>query len=312
MAAIVSLTLNPAVDRSAVVDRVVPEHKLRCTEPGLEPGGGGINVARATRQLGTDALALWTRGGATGDLLASLLELEGLPHRPIDIGGDTRENFSIYESSSTLQYRFNLPGPTFTEACQRSVLRELSSLPDDTSYLVLSGSLPDGVPDDFYAAAAEAAPAGCRVVVDTSGEALKASVARGGFFGFKPNLRELSLLLDRPLEGDADIKTAARTLLKAPGSAFVLVSLGAGGALMVTEADTFHIRAPTVPIRSKVGAGDSTVAGLVHGLARGWDWLDAARYGVAAGAAAVMTDGSQLCTREDTERLYRWLVNGGP
>lgn len=304
MADILTLTLNPAVDRSAVVDRVVPEHKLRCTEAALEPGGGGINVARAARQLGASAVALWTRGGATGDLLSDLLDREGVEHRSVSIQGETRENFSVYETTSTLQYRFNLPGPTFTESCRREVLNGLRTMEPMPRFWVLSGSLPDGLSQDFYADAAAAAPQGVQVVVDTSGEALHASALRGGFFGFKPNLRELGLWKGRTLEGDQDIQDAARHLLRQASATFVLVSLGAAGALMVTAQETAHIRAPTVPIRSKVGAGDSTVAGLMSGLSRGMSLMDSARYGVAAGAAAVMTDGSQLCRASDTERLF--------
>jgi 6-phosphofructokinase 2 len=300
---VVTLTVNPAVDRSAVVDRVVPEHKLRCTDPSLDPGGGGINVSRACTRLGSSSLALWCSGGATGQLLGNLLDQEGLAHDPVPIRDETRANFSVYETSSTLQYRFNLPGPTFTDACQARVFERLAALPPSTKFVVLSGSLPPGVSPDFYARAARAVPPTTRVVLDTSGPALRAAL-EGPIFAFKPNLRELGQLVGHEPTDDETLVAAGRELLAQSDTQVVLVSLGAGGAVLVTETTSANIRSPTVPIRSKVGAGDSMVAGFVHGLSQGFIYEEAARFAVAAGAAAVMTDGSQLCTSEDTHRLY--------
>ncbi|MEM1024219.1 MAG: 1-phosphofructokinase family hexose kinase [Myxococcota bacterium] len=299
---VVTLTLNPAVDRSVTVDRVVSEHKLRCTDPAVDPGGGGINVTRVLNRLGTSSQALWTQGGDMGALLGRLLSKEGVPHRPIQIADQTRENFSVFESGTSLQYRFNLPGPTFTEDCDREVVETIAGLDPAPAFLVLSGSLPLGVEDHFYRRVVEAAPEGTKVVVDTSGKALKASL-EGPVFAAKPNLRELGLLVDRELESDEDIIRAARTLVEG-GCEVLLVSLGAGGALVVGEEGTSFVRSPTVPIRSKVGAGDSMVGGFIHGLSSGLSLADAARMGVASGAATVMTDGSQLCRAKDVHRLF--------
>ncbi|MGF1511896.1 MAG: 1-phosphofructokinase family hexose kinase [Myxococcota bacterium] len=308
MVDVVTVTLNPAVDRSAVVERVFAEHKLRCSDPALEPGGGGINVARALVRLGTTSLALWTSGGGTGLLLGRLLDSEGLPHEPIEIVEETRENFSVYESSSSLQFRFNLPGPIFTEDCQDRVVERLSNLKPLPKFVVLSGSLPRGVPQDFYGKLAASVSAPARVVVDTSGPALTGTLG-SPVFAFKPNLRELGQWVGRELEDDAAIVDAARSVLDRSPTELLLVSLGAGGAVVVGRQSHLQVRAPTVPIRSKVGAGDSMVAGFVHGLCQGFSPEDAARFGVAAGAAAVMTDGSQLCHPDDTQRLFQQILN---
>ena len=297
-----TLTLNPAVDRSVSVDRVVSEHKLRCQDPATDPGGGGINVTRVLQRLGTGSRALWTQGGDMGALLGRLMDREGIPNDAIPIAGDTRENFSVFETGTSLQYRFNLPGPVFTADCAREILDAVASLDPEPDYLVLSGSLGTGLPDDFYRQIVDASPETTRVVVDSSGPAL-AKVIEGSVFAAKPNLRELGLLVGRELESDREIVRAAEMLVRGGGEV-LLVSLGAGGALVASAEGTSFVRSPTVPIRSKVGAGDSMVGGFIHGLCSGLSLGDAARMGVAAGAATVMTDGSQLCRAEDVQRLF--------
>lgn len=300
---IVTLTLNPALDKSANVDQVVPERKLRCDQPKFDPGGGGLNVARAIRTLGGEARALWTKGGHPGEMMHQLLNDEGVLHEPIAISDMTRENLIVYEIVTGLQYRFGMPGPILSEADAQACLEAVARLEADAEFLVISGSLPPGVPDDFCAEVARRAPAGCKVVLDTSGAAL----CRGlecPMYLIKPNLRELGQLAGEAVHEDRDIVRAARTVIAAGRAEVVFVSIGRGGALLLTRDQVEQIRAPTVPIRSKVGAGDSTVAGFVLSLARGRSLRESARFAVAAGAAAVMTEGTTLCRREDTERLY--------
>jgi len=300
----VTLSVNPALDKSANVDHVIAEHKLRCTAPRSEPGGGGINVARAIKQLGGEALALYTAGGPNGETLHALLDEADVTHRTLPIQGWTRESFTVYETATTLQYRFNLPGPTLQEAEWRRCLDIIAALDPQPNYFVASGSLPPGVPADFYAQVARVGrQLGARVIVDTSQAALRQAV-QAGVFLIKPNLRELSHLAGRELQDEADQEAVAEEIVKNGGCEVLVVSLGAAGVLLVTQHGSSRLRAPTVPIRSKVGAGDSTVAGIVLGLARGLSLTDAVRFGVAAGAAAVMTPGSELCRRDDTERLY--------
>jgi len=304
MVDIVTLTLNPAIDKSVAVDRVVAEHKLRCSAPRLEPGGGGINVARAVQRLGGTAQAHWTCGGAMGELLRELLDGEGLDHCPLPVAAMTRENLIVDEHTSDQQYRFGMPGGELSEAELQQCMARLRDLDPAPRYLVLSGSLPPGMAEDTYARIADAAPDGCRVIVDTSGPALQRSLEAQVYL-IKPNLRELGQLAGTEVEGDAQIHELARSLIDSGRVEVVVTSLGAGGVAVTSADEHHHIRAPTVPIRSKVGAGDSTVAGIVLGLARGAPILDAVRRGVATGAAAVMTPGTELCRREDAERLYR-------
>lgn len=304
---IVTLTMNPAIDTSAAVRQVVAERKLRCSSPRREPGGGGINVSRAIRILGGDSLALYPSGGPTGKLLQELLSSEGIDHRPLSVEPLTRENFTILEESSNRQFRFVTPGSKLRGKEWEEILRVIFQIKPPPFFLVVSGSLPPGVPEDFFARlAAKSAELDIRVIVDTSGAPLR-QAARGGIFLLKPNLRELKELAGGEIQGEADQVKAARTLIDKKKSEVVVVSLGAAGALAIWGQNSLRFRAPAVPISSRVGAGDSMVAGIVLSLARGMELEEAVRFGVAAGAAAVMTPGTELCRRDDTERLYNAL-----
>lgn len=311
MPAIVTVTANPSVDASSEVGRVVPEDKLRASRPHREPGGGGINVARAGRRLGADAIAVHTRGGASGATLERMLQEEGVETHVVEVAGDTRENITFAETATDQQFRFVMPGPELSaddwQRC-RDAVTALDPLP---SWAVVSGSLPPGLPPDAYTdLVRDLQDGGARVIVDTSGAALRATLDAGVAL-IKPNLGELSRLMGRDLGDDTLLAEAVDELLDG-GTQAVVVSLGAGGAYVAgRDVPGQHVRSPTVPIRSKVGAGDSMVAGITVALARGDDLVEAARFGVAAGAAAVMTPGSELCRRDDTEKLYQQIA-GGP
>lgn len=304
---IVTLTMNPCIDISSRIDNVVAERKLRCREPAFEPGGGGINVARAVHKLGGASEAVYPAGGALGEMLRKLLDQAEIRHRFVKIQGLTRESFVVYEETTGQQYRFSLPGPRLEadewKACMAAVCGG-DSKPD---FLVLSGSLPPGVPEDFYArTAAQAGEAGTKVILDTTGEALRAALKEGVYL-IKPNLRELNMLSGERLDSEDRQEALAESLVEKGQAQVVVVSLGAAGAILVWPHGSRRLRAPTVSIQSKVGAGDSMVAGIVLGLARDYSVEDAVRFGVAAGASAVMTPGTELCRKEDAERLYRQI-----
>ncbi len=310
MKSIVTLTVNPALDISASVSRVVPDRKLRCGTPVYEPGGGGINVSRVIARLGGRSLALCTGGGYTGHFFQELLGREGVPHRTVPIEEPTRESFMIFEESTGQQYRFGMPGPTIREEEWGRLIDALFALDPRPDYLVGSGALAPGVPEDFYARLARAGKRlNARVVVDTSGKALCQAV-REPVYLIKPNYRELIDLVGREPRDETEQETLALSLVREGGCEVVLLSLGAAGVLLATREGTERLRAPVVPVRSKVGAGDSTVAGVVLSLAQGRPIRDAVLFGLAAGAAAVMTPGSELCRRDDVERLHRCILSG--
>jgi 6-phosphofructokinase 2 len=302
---IATLTANPAVDKSTAVRNVVPEHKLRCDPPRHEPGGGGINVARAIHRLGGRATAFYPAGGYAGKLFKELLEAEGIAHQSIAIRETTRVNLVVHEQDTGQQYRFGMPGPPLQTAEWEALLGLLADLNPFPGLLVVSGSLPLGVPADFLRRLADlVGQQRARLILDSSGETLRHALDTGVYL-VKPNLRELRQVTGNDQLGEEnEIIAAARELVDAGRSAIVVVSLGGGGAVMVSKTTRVSVRSPQVPIQSKVGAGDSMVAGITLSLARGQSESEAVCFGVAAGASAVMTPGSELCRREDTERLF--------
>lgn len=301
---IVTLTMNPSLDIATSTERVVPTHKLRCETPRRDPGGGGINVARVVHILGGEATAVYPAGGTTGSALRELLHQAGISQRVVAIRDVTRESFTVDEAASGEQFRFVLPGPEVTEEEAQDCLDELAALAPRGSFVAASGSVPPGVPDEFYASVARlATKLGARLIVDTSGAAL-GHAGREGVFLLKPNMRELRELVGGRVESEREQEKAAQRLIEEGRAEVVVLSLGADGALLVSRGVTERFAAIEVPKRSAVGAGDSMVAAIVLALARGGDLRDAVRFGMAAGAAALMTPGTELCRREDVERLY--------
>ncbi|WP_164014794.1 1-phosphofructokinase family hexose kinase [Pyxidicoccus trucidator] len=304
MAHIVTLTLNPAIDVATSVPEVTPEHKLRCGPARMDPGGGGINVARVVRELGGESIAVYTRGGPTGHLLEHLLEEKGLLRRSIPVEGYTRESFTVAEGTSSREYRFILPGPTLSEREWQRCLDAVAEVAVGAAFIVASGSLPPGVPEDFYARLARMGKRqDVRVVVDTNGPPLRAALEEGVFLA-KPNRRELKDLTGMKTEDLATQAEAARELVARGRAEVLAVSMGADGALLTTREGQLRATPPPVETHSSVGAGDSFVAGLTLALARGKTPEDALRWGIAAGTAALLSQGTDLCHRADAERLF--------
>ena len=312
MTNIITLTINPAVDVSTAVERVAPVHKLRCTLARRDPGGGGINVARVLKRLGADVIAVYPTGGVLGTLLRQLVADEGIPCLTIGIAEETRENITVLDRSIDQQYRFILPGPRLSELEWRACLDAVTSLHQrDASasvdrrarFVVVSGSLPPGVPEDFYGRIALASRlAGAKIVVDASGAALKCALEAGVYL-VKPSLRELKELTGKPLECQSDWIVACRSLIHDGRTEVVALTLGDEGALLVSRDHT--LRAQALPLKpvSVVGAGDSFLGGLIWSLTSSHAIETALRYGVAAGSATLLMPGTELCRREDIEQL---------
>ena len=300
---IATITINPAVDIFVNVERVEATKKLRCSAPKRDPGGGGINVARAAHRLGGRVVAIYPAGGALGKLLHRLVEREGIDSVTTPSHVETRENFTAYEEESGQQYRFVLPGSTLHKAEWEACLEKLATLPDRPKIVVASGSIPPGVPEDFFARVARHAKSlGARMVLDTSGPALKAALAEGVSL-IKPNLSEFSDFAGAALSRDQDRIAAARKLIADKRVEAVALTLGDDGALLVTADGAWRSAPLHVEVVSAVGAGDSFLGGMVAALAGGERLEHAFRVGVAAGSAAVMRPGTELCHEEDVHRL---------
>jgi 6-phosphofructokinase 2 len=306
MPELITLTMNPAIDIATTVRRVVPTLKLRCGPVQRSAGGGGINVARVLNRFGHDVVALYPVGGPTGARLKQMIDEQGVKSVIVPVGEETRESFTTVEEETGAEYRFVLSGPRFSDAECRAMLQALDDLDNarDVRFTVLSGSLPDGVAKDFYARAAAIARAGgAEVVVDSYGEALKLAIEAGGLTMVKPSQRELSDLMARPLTGRAEQLAACRSLVGSGKVAWVALTLGAEGAMLVGREVALFAPAVPVEVKSSVGAGDSFLGALVGRFAEGKPVEEAFRAAVAAGSAALLSPGTTLCHREDVERL---------
>lgn len=306
---IVTLTLNPALDKSTTIERLVPEHKLRCTAMQFDAGGGGINVAKGICKLGGASTAIFPMAGHNGRRLLDILAAAGVKTQTLDLEGETRENLSVSELSTGLQYRFTMPGLYLRESDADACLEMVRHLQPDM--LVASGSLPPGLPVTYYEkVAAFAKTIGAKFVLDTSGAALQAA-ADEGLYLLKPNLAELSALAGVPALEINQVDDAALEIIHQGKCEVVVVSLGAQGALLVTRDGFEHIPAPTVKKRSTVGAGDSMVAGMIWALSEGKSLREMAQFGVACGTAATLNPGTELFKPEDARRLQQWINNFG-
>lgn len=300
---IVTVTVNPCIDKSTTIHALLPEKKLRCTKPVLEPGGGGINVARAITKLGGDALAVYLSGGYNGNLITRLLEQEKVRAVPVPIQNDTRENTVVLDTAANVQYRFCMPGPEITKDEWKNCLHILDAI-TDIDYLIASGSLPPGLPADFLASIARHAKNNnIKMVVDASGLALKNALKEGVYL-WKPNLAELCDYAGTDQVNTDTATDICKTIINANKCEIVLLSMGEAGALLVTSELVKRILPPPAERKSTVGAGDSMTAGMILSLAKGMGLFNAAQYAVASGTAATMNPGTQLCSLSDAEMLY--------
>ncbi len=304
---ILTITMNPAVDKSTSTPKLIAEKKLRCTDMCNEPGGGGINVSKAIAKLGGESIALFPSCGANGKLLEQMLDEQGICFNAIPVQQPTRESFTVTETASNAQYRFVTPGGYLSEKALETCLTTIKSIAPAPTIIVVSGSLPPGVPNDFMAQLAGLArELKARCIVDTSGKPLQAA-AQEGVYLLKPNLSELCSLVGKDYLELHEVDEAAHAVIEKGHCEVMVVSMGPAGAIVVTETEHEHIPAPTVKKLSTVGAGDSMVGGMAWMLEQGAPLRNVVRFGVACGTATTMNAGTQLSKKEDVFRLYECI-----
>ncbi len=295
--------MNPALDITTTADHVRPTEKIRCHGARYDAGGGGINVARVAHVLGASVFAVFPAGGQTGQVVADLVVEAGVRFHRINVAESTRESFTVNETSSGRQYRFVLPGPRLSSAEQARCLDELRAAARSAQFVVASGSLPPGFPADYYQRVADiCAELGARLVLDTSGSGLR-HIASGVFL-LKASVRELRECVECDLVGESDQVAAAQELIRCGRAEAVVVSLGSRGALLATRRSSQRFSAISMRSGSGVGAGGAMVAAITVGLSYGWPIEKSVRYGIAAGAAMLMTPGTAACNRADVDRLF--------
>ena len=301
---ILTVTINPAIDRTTTMQKLIRDKKLRCTEPLVEAGGGGINVSKAIKLLGGECLAVFPEGGTNGKVLQQLLAAAHVRYDAIHTASETRENFTVTERATNAQYRFVTPGGAMSEDEIEKCLHAISNIYPIPQIIVASGSLPPGAPDNFYARIARIAKArNIQFIADTSGKPLQLALQEGVYL-LKPNLTELCSLAGREYLQIEEVESVARQVVATGNCEVLVVSMGPKGAWLITKDGSEHIPAPEITPLSTVGAGDSMVAGIAYMLEQGFPLSDCVRFGVACGSAATMNAGTQLFKKEDVFKLY--------
>lgn len=308
MSNILTVTLNPALDLSTTVERVVPEDKLRCEAPVLEAGGGGINVARAIGAMGGRAHAFVAISGYHGQQFLDILRQEPLIPEVFHTHGETRQSLAVTDRTSGEQFRFVMPGPSWSPEQAQDALDAIARVTPQRGYVVLSGSQPPGVPLHFPTQlAAQMKDHSARLILDTSGKPLKALLNVGSARQHVLRLdgAESEDLAGRALRNHGEVADFALELIKRGVAEVVVLAMGAEGSILVEDGHRWHAKTVPVKVRSKVGAGDSFVGVFTWALSNGAAWEEALRYGVAAASSAVTSDGTELCNEAEVEELAR-------
>ena len=297
---ITGVCLNPSFDKTVEVDALALGEVNRIRSVRVDMGGKGVNVAVVARRLGLDALCIGCMGEQGAQHFTRLMDEEGLPHRFLTVPGAVRTNLKVVSRDGKGVTELNEPGAPLSGKAMEDFFALAKEEAARSEYVVLTGSLPPGCPDNTYGELIRAM-GGTRCILDAGGPVLRLGAEAGPVL-IKPNLAELEQALGAQLRTLRAIRDAARIFLR-KGASHVVVSMGAMGAMYVSEARTLYAPALRVEARSTVGAGDAMVGGMLLGLQKSGDMAQAFRYGIAAGAASVMTEGTQLIHPEDFERL---------
>lgn len=304
---ITTLTVNPAVDKSAKVNGLIPNIKQKCHSVQYHPGGGGINISRVLNNLKVKSNCVLAAGGHIGSLLQDLLLKEHLPVTTIPTKGMTRENFSVLDTNTQLQYRFGMPGCELSNNEIDKIKNHITKDNNAGDILVLSGSLSHNMPVDFYGQLIKLVKnSGIKVVVDTSGIPLQKALDEGVYL-IKPNQKELAQLAGVEILTSAEQEKFAMKLVDSGKAKLVVVSLGSRGAFLASKNGVIYQSTPSVKVKSTIGAGDSMVAGLIYGIMNGLNLDDILKWGVACGVATTLSEGSQLGDKVEIENILKMI-----
>jgi len=299
---IATITLNPSLDEHITVNGLVVEETNRWVKLRRYAGGKGIDVSRAIHEMGGVSIAYGFIGGPNGRVLEILLDEEGVLFSFTPIEEETRTNFIITDTKTSQQTRIDAPGPHISRKELGRFAKKMRKIQPSPDLMAIGGSVPPGVPVSiYYDIVMEAKGFGVRTILDSAGQWLVEGIKAKPYL-IKPNVRETGTLLGRELASEEAIIEAALDLVEM-GIEVVVISRGKDGIIAATKRSLFKAAPPPVRVRSAVGAGDCTIAGLALKLAYGEPMLEACRLAVAMGTAAVLTPGTELCHRADVERL---------
>lgn len=285
-----------------VIDKLVKDDAIRVREIRRFPGGKGINVSRAVKELGGETVAFSVAGGCGGYMLKSLMADQGIFFQAIEAPQETRINVIVTDRSDRTQTRMSAEGPRMELKEADEFFKKILSCVPLPEWWVLGGSLPPGVPNDFYTRLITLLQKqGAKCVLDADDEPLRLGIQSKPYL-IKPNEYEMERLAGRQLASEASLVEAAMEIVE-DGIKMVVVTLGKKGALVVTRERIYQATSPQIEVKSKVGAGDSFLAGFVTGLSRNYSLEETLRFAMACGTAAVMNDGTAICKNVDVEKL---------
>ena len=295
--------MNPSIDKSTSIDCLIAEKKLKCIEPKSEPGGGGINVSRVIKRLGNNSIAAYLSGGGNGELLTKLLLKENIETKTVSCLNNTRENLNVFDQKNKLQYRFIMPGAEIYEKEWKALISEIEQL-SNIEYIVCSGSIPIGVPDNIWRTISSIVKnKKIKLIVDTSGNPLK-EILKDSIYLLKPNINELSSVVGKEKLNTNDAILLGKSFVSKGNCEIMVISLGEEGAILIEKESVHKIIPPSIIRTSTVGAGDSMVGGIASKIADNKSILEAVKYGVACGSAATLNQGTALCNKADADRLF--------
>jgi len=299
---IATITLNPSLDEHIMVHGLIPEETSRWSKRYRYAGGKGIDVSRAIHEMGGATTAYGFIGGQEGRILEILLDEEGVPFNLTPIEQETRTNFIITDTKTSQQTRIGAPGPRISKGELKRLLNKLKSIRPSPDLIAAGGSVPPGVPASiYYDIVKEAKHSGVRTILDSANQWLEEGIKAKPYL-IKPNVHEAEELLKTELSSEETIIKAALDLTKT-GIEVVVISRGKDGIIAANKKSITKAVPPQVKVRSAVGAGDCTIAGLALKLAYGEPLIEACRLAVAMGTAAVLTPGTELCHKADVKKL---------
>ncbi len=304
---IITLTVNPALDKSAKVDGLIAEQKLKCHSIEFQAGGGGINISRVLTRLKIESDCVFTSGGDNGKYLEKMLLQEKVKISPLPVEEWTRENLSIVDTQTAKQYRFGMPGKPVSKSEIDLITNTILKKIGKNDILALSGSLTPNMPLDYYAHIIKlVADKKVKVILDTSGPALVHTLKQPLFL-IKPNQKELAILAKKDFLSTKEQETFAMELVNSNRVKYVVVSMGPRGAFIASKEGIFYQSTPSIPVKSTIGAGDSMVAGLIYGIRHEYSQQRMLKFGVACGVATTMSEGTNLGSPDKIQHVMELL-----
>ncbi|TYB97431.1 MAG: 1-phosphofructokinase family hexose kinase [Kosmotoga sp.] len=298
---ILTLTMNPCLDRYYYIDTLKEDDTIRVNKMIDYPAGKGIDISRAINEMRGHSVAITLLGGDTGRQIMEMLDKEGVVYSTVNLNNNTRTNLILQTKEN--QFRFSVPGSSIDKTEEKKVIKNIETLLRKGDYLLIAGSIPEGLPDDFYYKIINNAnKIGAKVYFDADNKLLLEGV-KASPNGIKPNLHEFSRLIDNKLNSEEQIIESLKETSERYSIKEILLTMGKDGAICFIEGSIFKVSVPKVKVDSSVGAGDTFLG--VYCMYREMDREPehCLKMAGAASSAATMTSGTKLCKYDDVMNL---------